>query len=97
MTESQKDKFFKLLDACTREIVPAIRVTTPPDFPPGAEKAMRFLLEKHMEHSGVSMEIFFVPRGSELETSCSQEITGKLAKGLGLHLDQLLEAAQDTA
>lgn len=61
MTESQKDKFFKLLDACTREIVPAIRVTTPPDFPPGAEKAMRFLLEKHMEHSGVSMEIFFVP------------------------------------
>ena len=28
--------------------------------------------------------------------SCSKETAGKLAKGLGLYLDQLLEAAQDT-
>ena len=62
MTDKQKDEFFKLLDTCTREIVPAVKVITPPDFPESSVKAVRFLMEKEMERYGTFMDIFFVTR-----------------------------------
>ena len=60
---ARKDDFFKLLDTSTSEIVSAIKVTTPPNFPRGAKRAIRFLLEKEMARIGISMDIFFVAKG----------------------------------
>lgn len=80
MTDTQKNEFFKLLDTAAVEVVPAVRITTPPDFPESAAKAIRFLVATQMERIGVSLNIFFSTRDNELEAKAVKAIYSQMVQ-----------------